>query len=271
MSTIDPSELVLIGLDTADGPEHPLFDPSVTDPVDLDLARSLGERGQIAPVLVRKNGASLEVIAGRSRTKAARHWNANNPERAIKLAYTLRRGLSEVELLELVIAENEHRNDKPPIVKARMAQRLIDRGRTPAEVARLFRVTAQTIGNWLEQLDLAPEIQAALEAETISVNEAKSVEDLPHADQAAALQLAEAGGESLADVARTLAPLRKAGRRGGKRQARPPTDAPSRHEIRAVLEDDTCPDDAAGWRQALKWVLGDERYLFETDRLNSGD
>lgn len=267
---VDPRKLVLIGLDTEDGPEHPLYDETVTDDPDEDMAESLGTEGQLQAIVCRKNGEALEVIAGRTRVKAARLWNDAHEDDPILLEVRIVRGKSDVELLELVAIENEHRKDKPPIVKARLAQRLLDRGRTVAQVARVFRCSAETIKVWTGAdtlggglVDLAPEIQTAME-DGLSIAQAQSVESLSHKDQATALEIAKESGEKLSTVAANLG-LPPSRRRNATGSSHNPSTRPNASQVREAVEDTTIDDNAIPWRRALKWILGDEPHLLAKD------
>jgi hypothetical protein len=73
---VPPEDITIIGLDTEDGPEHPLFDERVLLPVDEALARNIAIHGVIEPVVIRKNGDDvIEVIDGRQRVRSARLAN----------------------------------------------------------------------------------------------------------------------------------------------------------------------------------------------------
>lgn len=254
---VAPENLVLIGLDTKDGPEHPLYDETVHDAPDEELAESLGEFGQRQTLVIRKNGDALEVVSGRTRTKAARLWNTANPGNPLALACTFVRGKSNAELLELMVVENTHRKDKPPIVLAKQALRLKEEGRSYEQIAKVFRKTLQTIHTWLGNdgtgaagiVDAAPELQSEMAAGNASVRDAQAVAELSHADQAAAVQIAKETGQSVATVAQTLAPSR---RRGSSHE---PSTKPGVQLMIAKIKDESIPDDLP-WRQVLSWAAG---------------
>jgi len=266
---VDPGKLVLIGLDTEDGPEHPLYDETVTDEPDETMAESLGIHGQQQAIVCRKNGDALEVIAGRTRTKAARLWNDCHPDDPIVLECRIVRGKTDVELLELLVVENEHRRDKSPIVKARLALRLLERGRTVAQVAAVFRVGIETIKTWTGEdtmsaglVDLAPEIQTAMEG-GLSIAQAQSVESLSHKDQAAALEIARETGERLSTVAEGLGVRMPPRRRIGS--SHNPSTRPSLADVRAAIEDETIDLNTIPTLRFAQWVVGDVPYLLAKD------
>jgi ParB-like chromosome segregation protein Spo0J len=282
---VEPEKLTLIGyasgddprcvseVDTKDGPEHCLYDETIHDEPDDELAESLGEFGQRQTLVVRKNGAAIEVVSGRTRTKSARVWNEANPNARISLACMFARGKDETELLELMIVENEHRKDKPPIVKAKQALRLKERGRSDAQIAKVFRTSLERVHTWLGNdstgsaglVDAAQEIQQGMEAGEVSIRDAQAVASMPHKDQAAALELARESGQRLADVVANTGGPQRQRQRGSSHN---PSSRPPITEIRAELEDDTIADaDVIGETPTeirthiLKWVLGDVPHL----------
>jgi ParB-like chromosome segregation protein Spo0J len=275
---IRPERLCLIGRgvkdddpftqphDTKDGPEHELYDPRALDDPDEEFAEDLfgpDGQGQAQPIVVRKNGDQYEVGAGRGRTLAGRLWNHVHPDDPVEIECKLGRGKNATEWLELMIAENEHRREVPIISKAKMAQRLLDRGRPIERVARLYRVEVPTLKGWLESLDFSPAIQAAMESGDVSKYEADKVADLPHKDQTAVLDLAREENTTLGEAAE------RAGVRTRQRgSSHNPSSRPPITEIRAELEDDTIADaDIIGTTpleirtHILKWVLGDVPHL----------
>jgi len=71
------------------------------------------------------------------------------------------------EALELSLAERIT-VPTPIVLKAKQMQRLLDAGRTPETVAAVMGRDVKTIGNWKLILLAEPEVQAALDAETLS-------------------------------------------------------------------------------------------------------
>jgi ParB family chromosome partitioning protein len=276
---IDPRHVTIVGVDTDDGTEHPLWQPGLTGDPDEELAESLGENGQLQAIVVRKNGPRVECVAGRERVKAARLWNDANPGAPLLLFWKLApRGADDATLVQIVIAENEHRRDKPVVWKARMAERMLSRGRSTTDVARLFRVSAPTVREWLETLDVAPAVLSAVEAGEVSPADARAVRDIPHVDQEAALALVReqtreqmpAGSRPARKVAASRGPAPK------KRAKRGPRDRPSLastagvrkkrptpQEIKAAAEDPEIPN--VDWRVALLWSIGERPFLVQKE------
>lgn len=261
---ISPLDVTLVGLDTGDREEHPLYDDTVHDEPDEEMAQSLGENGQLMAILLRKNGPLIEVIDGRDRTKAARLWNEANPGKPILLQWRLFRGKSDAELLDAMVVANEHRKDKPVIWKARMAYRMIGYGRSTADAARRFKVSPETIRSWLEALDAATPIQEAMLTGEFSANDAKAVTDLLHKDQVAVLELARENGTSLSNARDAV--IGPAPRRAARSRATPSsTKRRGAEEIRSAIEDKDIPDDAFPWRKFGLWMLGEIDGLIGTE------
>lgn len=262
---IDPMSLTLVGVDTGDDPSHPLWDD--LDEVDEDLAESLGEHGQQQSILVRKNGPRIEVVSGRERTKAARLWNAANPDRAITLFWRLSRGNDDARLRELVVIENEHRKEKSIVWRARRAQAMHDMdGKSWTDIARVFRVTPQTVQSWRETLDAASPILEAVIGEEFTAADAREVTELTHKDQVAVLEIARDEGTTLGE-AMDLAGVRPPGRRGAARGAAGrPSGRPGVAELRAARDDKSIPDDEFTWREVVSWALGERPEGLELKR-----
>jgi ParB-like chromosome segregation protein Spo0J len=72
---IDPTELVIIGLDTKDGPEHPLYDRRIKKPVPESFIANVEMEGVIKTIDVIKVAGNAVVAEGRQRTRAAREAN----------------------------------------------------------------------------------------------------------------------------------------------------------------------------------------------------
>lgn len=180
----DPDNLWIIGLDTEDGAEHPLFDPRVSLPVDPGLKASIAEVGILENVVVRKNGDRAEVMVGRQRVKAARELNASLPKEAqIRVPVTVRRGDGDAEAVTVRVAENLHRRAADPVDMARDVQRLINNGNTTSEIAKRWGVTKATIERWLTLLELAPPVQKLVQQGKLNQVNAVTLAGKPASEQ----------------------------------------------------------------------------------------
>ena len=72
---MDPMDLTVIGHDTEDGPDHPLYDERVKLPIDDAMVMNIASLGVREPIIVRKNGDAVEVVDGRRRVLHARVAN----------------------------------------------------------------------------------------------------------------------------------------------------------------------------------------------------
>lgn len=220
----DPDELVIIGLDTADGPEHPLYDVRIKKPLDEAKVRNFRTYGVIKPITAKRDGVKLIVVDGRGRTRYARAVKALQAaagEETIRVPVMIKKG-DDAHLFGVSRAANLHDADGP-ITTAKNAQRLIDMGKSVDEVADTFGVTTQTIRNWQAMLDLAPEvIQATIDAE-VSTTAAIQLAPLPHAQQVELLS--EIKEEAKAGVKPTVERTkRKVAEKAGKTASKTPKE-----------------------------------------------
>jgi hypothetical protein len=217
---VDPRELTIVGLDTPDGAEHPLYDDRVALPLDPIFVAGIRKFGILQAVKVRKDGDRLLVVAGRQRVRAARAFTD------VRVPVMLERG-DDAHVQDAGIAENEHRVNDTHEVKVAKLQRYLRSGRTEHEAAIAFKVTPETVRNWLTFAEAAPEVKAAVAAGEMSATEATRIARKPRAEQKAALP------------------------RPGKKQIKALTKAD------ALLPLEGEPGFEAGFCAALKWVLGE--------------
>lgn len=212
-----PEDLVLVGLDTPDkAGTHELYDERVHDPVDEAMVSSILEQGILQNIVVRRATVRLaggglepryEVLLGRGRTKAARAINARIAEGKIKdmerirVPVTLRKA-DPAGALGALIAENEIRRSDSPLNRARKAQRMLDLGAKPAQVATAFGVTAHTVIGWTKLLGCSAPVLKAVEAGKVSASAVVALADLPPAEQLPALEkiIEETGGKATAEA-----------------------------------------------------------------------
>ena len=194
-----PNELVIVGLDTPDGPEHPLYDERIMLPVKEELVVNIARFGIKKPVLVAKIGERALVVDGRQRVRAARAANllleaAGDPP--LKVPVVVQKGEAST-LEQIAIVCNEYSQDDSVLTKARKAQRLADRGASPAEIALIFGVSAQCLSSWARLLEADPAVLEQVEAGRLSSSAAVASLALPREEQQ---ELAEVAAESAAPV-----------------------------------------------------------------------
>lgn len=195
MFKFDPYDYVIVGLDTEDGPEHPLYDERIKIPVPEALIRNIRTYGVLKPVLFERDGERPLVVDGRQRVRAARvvrdrQRDAGEDEIAV-------RGIPQrgdgSHLFAVSRAANLHQADGP-MTSARNAQRMVDLGRSTEEIAVAFGVTEQTVKHWLALLELAPAVRAAVDRGSISPTAAAKLRKLDRDGQVAKLSELTAGG-----------------------------------------------------------------------------
>jgi ParB family chromosome partitioning protein len=257
---MDPNDLVVVGHDTQDGPEHPLYDERVKLPLDEAMVLNIQALGVIESVTVRKNGPVPEVVAGRRRVLHAREASKRNVakgESAILVPTRVLRA-EDSHAFAIAIAENELRRGDDPITRARKAARLMRMGMAEKDLSIVFGITTQQVRNLLSVLDLDPKVQKAIEAEKLPFTAAIQLTDLTREDQVAKMQaMLESGAVGVVE-ARRQRQARNAGKDGaeGTRGKRPGTAV-----IRKIAENEefmgSLSDDA---RHLLHWILGDESH-----------
>lgn len=250
----DPNDLVIIGLDTEDGEEHPLYDERIKLPVDMAQVKNVIAFGVIEPIVVTKEGDKALVVEGRQRTRWARKASEILKERGeepIMVPAIVRRG-DESTLMGISIAANENRTDDNPMVRAFKVQRYLDRGRNVADAAVAFCVTTTSISNWLKLLDLCSKVQRAVAKEQISVSAAIELAGLPVAEQEAALdKLLAEGGKPTAEETRKERKERDGSGGGGSLK-------PKGRLIRKVLKHDRAKAVLGeNGVNAIQWMLGE--------------
>jgi ParB/RepB/Spo0J family partition protein len=177
-----------------------LYDERVTTPIDQAHVDNIRHLGVIQPVVGRRNGTAIEIVAGKARVRWCRESSRLNRlagQPPIKLPVILR-PMDDRTALEVAAAENAIRVVDAPMAKARKAQRLIGRGFTQIEVARIFGVCNSAICQWLALLRLTPDLQAAVDRGEVRSDVARRLTVLPQSEQAAAVEAvtAECEGRS---------------------------------------------------------------------------
>lgn len=205
------TDLTVIGLDTDDGPEHPLFDPRVLEPPDEKTVKNIMAIGITQPIVTRKNGDRIEVVAGRRRVINAREASRRLVELGgdpVLVPLSPRKG-SDLDMFGVMVAENEHRRGDTPLGKARKAQRYQNMGASVDDIAVAFGVERQTVELWLRLLDCDDKVLAAVEAGRLSASAAVSMHSLRREQQRGVLADMVASGKPLtkAYVAATVRSL----------------------------------------------------------------
>lgn len=257
-------------------PSHPLFDSEGNDyPIDEAMVQSIMRSGVRFPAIVWKDGEDLLIIDGRQRRKNTIEANgriveAGKGEDEILLPVVLFRGTIE-EAAQLMEELNELRRENSPLVRARRFQRMIDRGRTPDEIAALLGKSIATINNAIKLLDCSAKVQRLVESGEMTQGDALKLTGLPRAAQdekveeakvtAAAIAAEEgADGEETAPEASHDTKKRAPRVSGPKRTA---SGAVSKGTLRKIYERASQPANEEfenaltdGERLILGWALG---------------
>ena len=209
----DPDDLVIIGLDTDDGPEHPLFDERVRLPVSQELVADVKVLGVTSPIKVRKipgDPKRAEVVFGRQRVRAARQANedlAANRKAKIRVPALPFRTDDDKNLLGIAISENEHRQPDDPITRASKAARFISMGASNKEAGIRFGVTEKTIRQWLRLLELDKKVQQAVRNRRLLPTAAVQLHKLDAAEQRKQLaEILESGDTTVKAVRARVSP-----------------------------------------------------------------
>jgi len=258
--SIDPNEVKIVGLDTDDGPDHPLYDARAAAPLDEAMVLRMRRKGWThGAAEVRKNGDKLEVVVGRQRIKCLREANRLRHEEDGLGAFKARVFVKQIDgadALELLVAENEQRRADHVLLKAEKAKRLLDMGSSEDDVCQAFGVQAQTIKNWLRFFDLAPEVQKAVRSGKASFYAVLALAELDRDAQVSALaEIGYAGAGEGEEAEISAGSVRKAVKRA---KGAEDIERPGMRKIKRVLaanaEEEFLSRDFA---KALRWVLGE--------------
>lgn len=242
MYRVDPDTLTIIGLDTTDGPEHPLWDERIKLPLDESMVLNIMEFGVREPVIVVVQGKGDDRIAavvdGRRRVMHNREANkrlvkvGGKPHQTPLIA---EKGMSESEQMLLSVSLNEIRKDDPVMVKAAKAARMKARGNSYAEIAIAFGVETQTVALWVNINSLTDTVKKSVNEGRITPTAAGALAGLTPEKQKETLTelLAEAetsGKKPTVDQVKGKVKAKKDG------DATPVVTAPQRRVLRRVVE-----------------------------------
>ena len=256
----DPTALVIAGLDTDDGADHPLVhrESNATTDADLEsLARSIMAQGFLGTVTICKLGNRPYVVEGRRRTRAARIASsrlvaAGRPPVQVKAVQYQPGADRDKDLLGAVVASNEHRRSLSPIERARQAARLQQLGASLEEVAVVFGVSGQAVRGWNDLLSLAPAVQAKVAEGAITASAARVVKGMSDADQVATISSLMASGGKATGAA--VAKAARAKSNGSTTSAAPPAVVVGKKDVRRAMDRYDLPPSVVA---VLEWVMGE--------------
>lgn len=167
------------------------IDPSPTNPRKhfdqeqlQDLASDIRAHGILSPLRVRPTDDHFEIVFGERRYRAAQIA-------CLEMVPCTISELSDLEVLELQIAENLQRADMTPLEEAEAFHRLQQGHPKYAEVkvlAAQVGKSVKTVRERLRLLALVPDVRDALEADEITIGHALLIAQLEAKAQPAALK-----------------------------------------------------------------------------------
>jgi ParB family chromosome partitioning protein len=249
---MDPDDLVVIGYDTKDGPEHPLYDERVRMSLEESMVLNIMVHGVLEPVLVRKNGDTAEVIAGRRRVLHAREANKRLKKEGseeVRVPVMVKKGQDSV-LMGVAISENEIRRDDNPSTKAEKLLRYLATGRSEREASIAFGVSIQTIKNWGRMHDLDNKVIKAIDAGDIPASAGYALATLSREEQKEELDKLLSNGHATVRAAKHSVKTKKSG-------AETEYEAPGKRLVTKVLKlNSKTPVLNQDFLKGVSWVLG---------------
>lgn len=141
-----------------------------------ELADSIKQNGILQPILVRKKGATYQIVAGERRFQAAKLAG-------LKEVPVIVREVSDDEVFQLALIENLQRADLSPIEEAQGFKTLIDaKGLTQTELGQLLSKSRSSIANTIRLLDLPKEVQDMMVEGRITAGHARAILAVPSED-----------------------------------------------------------------------------------------
>jgi ParB family chromosome partitioning protein len=154
-----------------------------------DLSASIKENGIIQPLIVRKTGDKLELIAGE------RRWRAAQRAGLAKVPVIVRKA-EDLEVLELALVENLQRSDLNPIEEAEGYGNLAEKfNLTQEQVAQKVGKSRAAVANAVRLLSLQVDVKEMVRHGHLSVGHAKVILGLADGEQqdAAAREVVKRG------------------------------------------------------------------------------
>jgi ParB family transcriptional regulator, chromosome partitioning protein len=141
-----------------------------------ELTQSIKANGVVQPIVVRRQGASYEIVAGE------RRWRASQRAGLQKIPVVIK-DVSDEKLLELALIENIQRQELNAIEEARAYKKLIETvGLTQEMVANRVGKERTFIANYIRLLKLPDDVQDLISDEKLTVGHARALLMVDNAD-----------------------------------------------------------------------------------------
>jgi ParB-like chromosome segregation protein Spo0J len=186
----DPAkDVVIIGIDTPADPTHFGYDAESNQTPLLEASVLFTvTHGIIQPLLGRRDGEKVVIVAGRGRTRLLREANARRVADGLVpwlLPVRIVRG-DDAQMRILKHGENSHRREQNPMARARHAYEL-SQLMPEAEAASTMGLGLPQFKAVMKFLDLAPEVQKGVQKGDLKPTAALELAALSEADQTAKL------------------------------------------------------------------------------------
>jgi len=150
----NPNDLVIVGLDTNDGPDHPLYDERIKLILEKPLANAYA-CGIKQPIHCKKVNGQLLVADGRQRVRYARELKLETVPVIVEM-------VSDKDASALGCLLNEARTDDDVCTKASKVAKLKAQGHENEALAAIFACSAKHITNYLKFSKMVKEVQDAV-------------------------------------------------------------------------------------------------------------
>jgi ParB family chromosome partitioning protein len=175
------------------------------------LADSIQAQGVIQPVLVRRDGAGFQLIAGERRWRAAQIAGLHEIPAIV-------RDVTEGEAFALALVENLQRTDLNPMEEAEGYRRLVDEfGLTQEEASVRVGKDRSTVANALRLLGLPESVKELLRSGALSMGHARALLGAAEAERVGLASRVASSGLSVRETERLV--------QGHKRRAAKPSRA----------------------------------------------
>lgn len=248
-----PTDLVVIGKDTDDGPDHNLYDPRIKMPLSESMVLSIMAQGVLENVTVASIDGKPVVVDGRRRVlharEALKRMQAADPDAVLRVPASFRKD-SDAGLFATMVIANSHRLNDDPVAEGRKAAIMSDRhGASDEEIAKAFGWTTQTLRNRRKLMSLPAKVLRQVSAGKLSVTAALELANMSPEDANAAADEIVGEGES------THGQAKKAKKKAAKDDDSEP--AIGKRMLRKILATEAAENLSDDVRKALAFVCGD--------------